>query len=74
MSKLPRTTGQRLIAALRKAGFREIRARGSHHFMRYPDGRCTVVPVHRGETIGPGLMSKILADCELTRRDLIDLL
>lgn len=59
MSRLPRLTGRQLIAALRKAGFHPIRVKGSHHFLRHPDGRCTVVPVHRGESIGPGLMSKI---------------
>jgi len=26
-----------------------------------------VVPVHAAETIGPGLLVKILRDCELTR-------
>ncbi len=60
MTKLPRLNGRELIAALQKAGFEVIRVKGSHHFLRHPDGRCTVVPVHRGETIGPGLMSKIL--------------
>jgi predicted RNA binding protein YcfA (HicA-like mRNA interferase family) len=35
--------------------------------MRHPDGRTTIVPTHAGETIGPGLMSKILRDAELTR-------
>ncbi|MEI7901811.1 MAG: type II toxin-antitoxin system HicA family toxin, partial [bacterium] len=39
-------------------------------FLRHPDGRCTVVPVHRGETIGRGLMAQILRDCELTRADI----
>ena len=57
MSKLPRVTGQQLIAALRRAGFEVIRVKGSHHFLRHTDGRCTVVPVHRGEVIGPGLIS-----------------
>jgi predicted RNA binding protein YcfA (HicA-like mRNA interferase family) len=33
-----------------------------------------VVPVHRGETIGPGLMAKILSDCEMTREGIIELL
>ncbi len=33
--------------------------------MRHPDGRRTVVPVHVGETIGPGLLSKILKDAEM---------
>ena len=34
----------------------------------------TVVPVHAGETIGPGLMSKLLRDCELTREEFAALL
>jgi len=42
--------------------------------LRHPDGRRTVVPVHRGETIGPGLLSKILRDTALTREDLERLL
>ena len=29
------------------------------------DGRATVVACHSGETIGPGLMSKILRDVEI---------
>ena len=62
------------MAALRKVGFEVIRVRGSHHFLRHSDGRCTVVPVHRGETIGPGLMAKILSDCEMTWEELIELL
>ncbi len=53
MTRLPRLKGDELIAALRKAGFEVVRIKGSHHFLRHPDGRCTVVPVHRGEIIGP---------------------
>ena len=33
--------------------------------LRHPDGRRTVVPVHAGETIGPGLLAKILKDAEM---------
>lgn len=74
MSKLPGITGKQLIAALNKAGFEVIRIRGSHHFLRHADGRSTVVPVHAGETIGPGLLSQILRDCELSREQLGGLL
>jgi predicted RNA binding protein YcfA (HicA-like mRNA interferase family) len=74
MTKLPRVKGQELIAALRKSGFEVIRVKGSHHFLRHSDGRCTVVPAHRGETIGPGLLSKILRDCEMTEEELVELL
>lgn len=74
MTTLPALTGKNLIAALAKTGFDVIRIRGSHHYVRHPDGRSTVVPVHAGETIGLGLMAKILKDCELSREDLQRLL
>lgn len=74
MPKLPRLTGKELITALRKAGFEVIRTRGSHHYLSHSDGRATVVPVHGGETIGPGLMAKILRDCEVSREELSALL
>ena len=67
MAKLARLTGQQVIAALKKAGFEVWRIKGSHHFLGHSDGRRTVVPVHRGEIIGPGLMLKILHDCEMER-------
>jgi predicted RNA binding protein YcfA (HicA-like mRNA interferase family) len=38
--------------------------------MRHPDGRYTVVPVHAGEIIGPGLLNKILKNTELSRENL----
>lgn len=60
-------TGRKLITALETMGFHVIRTRGSHHFLRHPDGRTTVVPVHAGEDIGPGLLSKILRDAKITR-------
>jgi predicted RNA binding protein YcfA (HicA-like mRNA interferase family) len=74
MPKLPRLTGKELIAVLRKAGFELIRVRGSHHLLRHSDGRATVVPAHSGETIGPGLLTKILHDCELSVDELVALL
>ena len=74
MTKLPGVTGGQLIKALGKAGFESLRVRGSHHFLRHSDGRTTVIPVHGGETIGPGLVAKILRDCEMTREELRELL
>lgn len=52
MSNVPAVTGQRLIKALRKMGFEVIRRKGSHNFLQHVDGRCTVIPIHAGETIG----------------------
>ena len=70
MSRLPSISGRKLIAALKHLGFEVIRVRGSHHYLRHPDGRATVVPVHAGEDIGRGLLSKILRDTELTESTL----
>ncbi|MCX5852305.1 MAG: type II toxin-antitoxin system HicA family toxin [Deltaproteobacteria bacterium] len=70
MSRFLSVTGSQLIKALRKLGFEVIRTKGSHHFLRHPDGRSTVIPVHLGETIGRGLLAQILRDCELFRDEL----
>ena len=72
MSRLPNLTGKQLLAVLARLGFEVVRTRGSHHFLKHPDGRSTVVPVHSGETIGRGLMAKILRDTEVTRDQLQD--
>lgn len=74
MSRLPTLTGRQLVAALNKAGFEVVRIKGSHHVLRHPDGRSTVVPVHAGEAIGPGLLSRILRSADLSREQLAALL
>ena len=66
MTRLPRATG--------RLGFEVARIKGSHHFLRHADGRGTVVPVHSGETLGPGLLAAILRDCEIERDEFIALL
>jgi predicted RNA binding protein YcfA (HicA-like mRNA interferase family) len=68
--RLPRLTGRRLVKLLEQHGFRVVRVRGSHHLLRHEDGRSTVVPIRRGETIGPGLLAKILRDARLHASDL----
>ena len=74
MTTFPSISGKGLISALAKVGFAVLRVKGSHHFIRHADGRTTVVPVHAGETIGPGLLSKILRDCDMSREDIQRLL
>ena len=67
MTRFSALEGKEVVAGLKKYGFAEERRRGSHIFMKHADGRATVVPVHAGETIGPGLLTKILRDVELSR-------
>lgn len=71
MTQYPSLTGKQLIVLLKKKGFLSIRQKGSHTFMQHPDGRATVIPVHSGETIGPGLLAKVLKDVEMTKDELI---
>jgi len=71
---MPRVTGAHVVRSLRKVGFEVVRQRGSHVVMKHPDGRGTVVPIHGGETIGVGLMSKIRKDVEIDRETFIGLL
>jgi predicted RNA binding protein YcfA (HicA-like mRNA interferase family) len=74
MAKSPSLTGKEIIKALRKAEFNIIRIKGSHYFLQHLDGRCTTIPVHSKEIIGPGLLHKILADCEFTMNEFLKLL
>ena len=67
----PRWTGRQLVTALEAFGFEIRRRRGSHVFLGHPDGRTTVVPVHRGEVLGPCLLGKILRDVDLTAAQLV---
>jgi predicted RNA binding protein YcfA (HicA-like mRNA interferase family) len=74
MIKTPRITGKKLIAALKRLGFIQTRKKGSHCFLKHPDGRCTVVPIHSGEIIGAGLLCSILSDCEIEKEQLRELI
>ena len=67
MSSLPTVKPRELIKALGKLGFVVVRkSKGSHWQLAHADGRRTTVPVHKGHDVGPGLLRKILRDCELT--------
>ncbi len=74
MTRLPTLTGQKVIKALQRAGFEVIRQRGSHVYLRHSDGRRTVVPVHKGEDLGRGILSKILRDAEMDRETFLEFL
>jgi len=54
-------TGGKLIRDLLARGCRRVRQKGSHVQIRCADC-ATTVPVHAGEDIGPGLLSKIRRD------------
>ena len=73
MSKLPVLKPTELVRLLERLGFERIRQKGSHLYLRHADGRATVVPIHHGEDIPPGLLRSILHDIKLTRDEFLHL-
>lgn len=76
MARLPTVSGRDVVQALERGGFRVIRIKGSHHFMRHDQDptRQTVVPVHGSEDLGRPLLRKLLNDVGLTPDQFIALL
>lgn len=74
MSKLPRPLSYRkVIAALRRAGFRVHRQRGSHIVMvRDEPFAQVIVPAHRA--LATGTLGDILDGAGLTLESFLDLL
>lgn len=72
--KLRPIASEKIIRVLERIGFERVRQRGSHVFLKHPDGRATVVPVHKGEDIGRGLLRKIMKDAKLTREEFLKLI
>lgn len=69
MTRLPTLTSLKIIKTLQKIGFQIKRQRGSHIYLDHPDGRATVVPMHKGEDVGRGLLRKILKDIKMEPQD-----
>ncbi|MCI0637482.1 MAG: type II toxin-antitoxin system HicA family toxin [Gemmataceae bacterium] len=73
--KLPIVKPDELIRALEKVGFTLLRkSKGGHQRFGHADARKTTVPVHKGKTIGRGLLRKILRDVGMTAEELKELL
>lgn len=76
MTRLPQTSGDRLIRALLKMGFSVHHQKGSHVTLRHATDptRRTTVPVHKGSTLGKGLLHAILRDARVTPEQVRELL
>lgn len=75
MPKLPSISGERLVRALTRAAFVELRQKGGHVSLekRTPDKTFkTVVPQH--STLSKGTLSDILKQAGLTVEQLLELL
>lgn len=66
MPKLSPIRGRDLVRILQKKGFAVVRQKGSHARLVHTDGRKTSVPIHTGESVGKGLLNKILHDANIS--------
>ncbi len=65
--RLPRTTGVKVVRALKKAGFEVVGVRGSHHYLHHAMRDVIVtVPVHSGKTLAPKTLQTILFQAGIT--------
>ncbi|HEU5316381.1 MAG TPA: type II toxin-antitoxin system HicA family toxin [Chloroflexota bacterium] len=65
-----------MVAALRRLGWTPVPgSKGSHVQLKHPTrgGRVTV-PIHKGQTLGPGLVASILTQAGITAEELIGVL
>lgn len=67
MPQLPVLSGQEIIRLLERAGFEQVRQRGSHVVMRRASQGC-VVPLHK--EVKSGTLAGILRQAGLTAHEL----
>ena len=72
MPKLPVLKPREVIAALEKAGFRQVRQKGSH--AQFKRGNLLVtVPIHPGD-LNPQVLRSILRQSQMTLEEFMKLL
>ena len=75
MAKAPRISGEEAVKAFEKAGFVVVRITGSHHIMKKGGHKYRLsIPVHRGRTLGVGLLAAQIAAAGLTIEEFAELL
>ncbi len=70
MTRLPRVSGKQVVQALGRNGFAFSHVRGSHHYLRKPDGGgLVVIPVHGNRDLPAGTLRSILRQAEIDAED-----
>ncbi len=72
--RLPRASGDKHVAAFKRAGWKLNHVEGSHHILiKEGNGVHLSVPVHKGRDMGIGLLKKLIARTGLTNQEYIDI-
>ncbi len=72
MTRLPQVTGERVVRALLRLGFVELRRSGGHAILRHASDlrRRATVPIHGGRDVRPGTLRAILKGAGISIEDL----
>ncbi len=72
MRKLPRASGEKHVAAFKRAGWVINHIEGSHYIMiREGSNVHLSIPVHRGKDLGIGLLKKLIEKAGLTNEQYV---
>jgi predicted RNA binding protein YcfA (HicA-like mRNA interferase family) len=76
MRRLPSLRAVQIMRALERAGFVQVRSKGSHRVFQHPGdpARRTIVSDHRGKDVPQGTLRGIIDQAGLTVDEFIDLL
>jgi len=74
LPKIPPLNPHKLIKILQRTGFKIIRQKGSHVIMMNDQKIRTVIPVHPGKDVKPGLIRAIIKEAGLSREEFLKLL
>jgi predicted RNA binding protein YcfA (HicA-like mRNA interferase family) len=72
MPKLPVLKPREVIAALEKAGFRQVRQKGSH--VQFKRGNLLITVPHHPGDLNPQVLRSILRQAQMTQDEFLGLL
>lgn len=73
-NRQPAVNSKQLIKALQKKGFIFSRQCGSHAIYKNKDNLRVTVPIHGKKNIATGTLSQILADAQISIKELQELM
>ena len=67
--KLPRISPDKVIKALEKLGFSQVRQSGSHKIFKNKEGTRITIPYHSGKSLHPKVLREIINSVDISLED-----
>jgi predicted RNA binding protein YcfA (HicA-like mRNA interferase family) len=72
VAELPRCSGAEAIRAFERLGYRQVRQKGSHVFLKREGSNSISVPLHR--TLAKGTLRALIRDAGITIEEFVALI